>query len=70
MNCERTIFHEMKIPLKWKTCTRYCVSTCTNTCTSTYPIFAIANLAKCNGPFYRIKCLPLIGKLVLTFSST
>ena len=37
----------MKIPLKWKTCTRYCV----NTCTSTYPIFAVANFAKCNGPF-------------------
>ena len=51
MNCERTIFYEMKIPLKWKTCTRYCVSTCTCTCTSTCPTFAIANFAKCNGPF-------------------
>ena len=53
MNCERTIFYEMKIPLKWKTCTRYCVSTCTctctSTCTSTCPIFAIANFTKCNG---------------------
>ena len=37
----------MKIPLKLKTCTRSCVNTCTSTC----PIFAIANFAKCNGPF-------------------